>query len=213
MITAIFDLDGTIADTLYDLADAVNYGLEYLGYPTHPYESYKTFVGNGVQKLCLRAIPEDKKNESDKLLELFTKYYNDHFLDKTILYPGIRETFSKLSDNNVKLAVATNKPQEFAVKIIHKLLPEFHFIKILGGCSSREKKPNPQIIYDILESISNKTTAYMIGDSNVDIMTAKNSGITSIGCLWGFRSRRELTDAGADYIAENPLDIADFILC
>ena len=210
--TAIFDLDGTLADTLSDLADATNYGLERLGYPTHPYESYKMFVGNGVQKLCYRALPDDKKDETDKLLALFTERYNEHYLDKTNLYPGIRETLSRLADNNVKLAVATNKPHEFAVKIIEKLLPEFDFVKVLGGCSERPKKPDPQIIYDILTALPGENDVYMIGDSSVDILTAKNSGIASIGCVWGFRSRRELTDAGADFIAENPLDIADFIL-
>ncbi|MDE7137308.1 MAG: HAD hydrolase-like protein, partial [Ruminococcus sp.] len=86
MITAIFDLDGTLADTLCDLADATNFALKQLGYPIHPYESYKKFVGNGVQKLCYRALPDDKKNDTEKLLEIFSEYYGKHFLDKTNLY-------------------------------------------------------------------------------------------------------------------------------
>ena len=210
--TAIFDLDGTIADTLFDLADATNYGLTQLGYPSHPYDSYKMFVGNGVQKLCYRALPEDKKEESDKLLVLFTKYYNEHFLDKTDLYPGIRETLQRLSDNGVKLAVATNKPHEFAVKIINGLLPDINFIKVLGGCAERKKKPDPAIIHEIIDELPIGTKAVMSGDSNVDILTAKNAGIMSIGCIWGFRSRTELSEAGADLIAETPSDIADFLL-
>lgn len=210
--TAIFDLDGTLADTLFDLADATNYGLTQLGYPVHPYESYKMFVGNGVQKLCYRALPDDKKDETNDLLELFTGYYNEHFLDKTSLYPGIKETLTRLSDNNVRLAVATNKPHEFAVRIIRQLLPELDFVKILGGCSERPKKPDPRIIYDILTELPEENKAYMIGDSNVDILTAKNAGITSIGCVWGFRTRRELADAGADFIAKSAADIADFVL-
>lgn len=209
---AIFDLDGTLADTLYDLADAVNYGLVQLGYPVHPYESYKMFVGNGVQKLCYRALPEGKKEETDKLLAIFTEYYNKHYLDKTDLYQGIKEALKKLSANGVKLAVATNKPHEFAVRIIEKLLPEFEFIKVLGGCSERPKKPDPKIIYDILSDISDESIVYMIGDSNVDILTAKNADIMSIGCIWGFRSHTELSEAGADLIAETPSDIADFLL-
>lgn len=209
---AIFDLDGTLADTLYDLADAVNYGLVQLGYPVHPYESYKMFVGNGVQKLCYRALPEGKKEETDKLLAIFTEYYNKHYLDKTDLYQGIKEALKKLSANGVKLAVATNKPHEFAVRIIEKLLPEFEFIKVLGGCSERPKKPDPKIIYDILSDISDESIVYMIGDSNVDILTAKNADIMSIGCIWGFRSHTELSEAGADLIAESPSDIADFLL-
>ncbi|MBE6862040.1 MAG: HAD family hydrolase [Ruminococcus sp.] len=212
MKIAIFDLDGTLADTLADLADAVNNGLEHLGYPVHPYESYKTFVGDGVQKLCYRALPDDKKDETEKLHELFREYYNVHFLDKTTLYPGIKETLAELSNSGVFLAVATNKPQDFALRIIEKLLPETNFVKILGGCSEREKKPDPTIIHEIIDELPIGTNAYMIGDSDVDIRTANNAGIASVGCLWGFRTEKELSDAGADYIAEKPSDIADFII-
>lgn len=209
---AIFDLDGTLADTLCDLADAVNYGLTQLGYPTHPYKSYNIFVGNGVKKLCERALPDDKKDDTDRLLKIFTERYNSHFLDKTCLYDGIKETLTALADNGVTLAVATNKPQEFAVQIIEKLLPEFDFLKVLGGCAEREKKPSPDIILEILDELPIGTKAFMIGDSNVDIETAVNAGISSVGCVWGFRGRIELEKAGADYIAENPHDIVEFIL-
>lgn len=212
LITAIFDLDGTLADTLYDLADAVNYGLTKLGFPVHPYESYKKFVGNGVQKLCQRALPESKSEYTEDLMTFFTQYYNNHFLDKTCLYDGIKEVLTQLAQNNVTLAVATNKPQDFAVKIIEKLLSEFDFIKILGGCKERPQKPDPKIISDILNSIPSQDRIFMIGDSNVDIFTAKNSGINSIGCLWGFRTASELSDAGADFIAHVPNDITEFIL-
>lgn len=212
IITAIFDLDGTLADTLYDLADAVNHGLTQLGFPVHPYESYKSFVGNGVKKLCYRALLENKKDETDRLLEIFTERYNKHFLDKTCLYDGIRELLAVLSENGVSLAVATNKPQEFAVQIIEKLLPEFEFVKVLGGCSEREKKPSPQIIHDILAELPKQEKVFMIGDSDVDILTAKNAGISSIGCLWGFRTRNELESAGSGCIAETPQDIAKYIL-
>ena len=212
MKIAIFDLDGTLADTLEDLADAVNNGLKQLGYPIHPYESYKTFVGDGVQMLCYRALPDDKKDETTKLHELFNEYYSVHFLDKTILYPGIKETLEKLSNNGVILAVATNKPQNFAVKIIEKLLSNIDFIKILGGCTDREKKPDPAIIHEIIDELPIGTKAFMIGDSDVDIKTANNAGISSIGCLWGFRTEKELSEAGADYIAEKATDIFDYIL-
>lgn len=209
---AIFDLDGTLADTLYDLADATNFALKKLGYPVHPYESYKKFVGNGVQKLCYRALPDDKKSDTEKLLEIFSGYYGKHFLDKTKLYDGMRETLSTLAENNVLLAVATNKPQNFARQIVNKLLPEFDFVKVLGGCSERPKKPDTAIINEILSGLTADDKIFMIGDSNVDIQTAKNAGIFSIGCEWGFRGREELENAGADFIAETPSDIAEFIL-
>lgn len=209
---AIFDLDGTLADTLCDLADAVNFGLTQLGYPTHPYESYKIFVGNGVKKLCERALPDDKKDDTDRLLQIFTERYNEHFLDKTCLYDGIRDALTVLADNGVTFAVATNKPQEFAVQIVEKLLPEFKFAAVLGGCSAREKKPSPDIILEILDKLPIGTKAFMIGDSDVDIETAINVGISSVGCVWGFRGRNELEKAGADYIAATPSDIPEFVL-
>ena len=213
MKTAIFDLDGTIADTLADLADAVNYALDKLGYPVHPYESFNQFVGNGVQKLCYRALPDDKKDETEKLVALFSEYYNEHFLDKTVLYKGMSETIHKLGSFGIRLAVATNKPQDFARKIVDALLPDVEFISVLGGCSERPKKPDTAIIREILERLPiEDNQVFMIGDSNVDIQTAKNSGIISIGCIWGFRGREELESEGADYIAETPGDIAKIIL-
>lgn len=209
---AIFDLDGTLADTLCDLADATNFALEKLGYPTHPYESYNQFVGNGVQKLCYRALPDDKKDDAEKLLEIFSEYYGKHFLDKTNLYDGMKKCLDILTENNVTLAVATNKPQNFARQIVSKLLPEFDFVKVLGGCSERPKKPDTAIINEILSELPEDNHVFMIGDSNVDIQTAKNAKISSIGCAWGFRGREELENAGADFIAEKSEDIAGFIL-
>ncbi len=212
MITAIFDLDGTIADTIEDLADAVNYGLRKLGCPEHNIESYKQFVGNGAMKLCIRALPDDKKDMAEKLHDLFREYYDIHYLDKTKLYDGISDVIHTLSDNGVLLAVATNKPQDAARKIVAKLLPDVKFVKVLGGCDERPKKPDSAIINEILCGLPENNTVYMIGDSNVDIQTAKNCGITSIGCIWGFRGRQELESVGADFIAEKAEDITKIIL-
>ena len=210
---AVFDLDGTLADTLYDLADSVNYGLEKMGLPVHDYEKYKYFVGNGVQKLCYRALPDERKDDTEKLLEYFSEYYAVHFADKTKLYDGIKETLLKLSENGIKLAVATNKPQNFARDIVSLLLPEINFVAVLGGHESRPKKPDTAIIREIFRNLDEpEKKSFMIGDSNVDVMTAKNAGITSIGCAWGFRGKDELSDAGADYIVYSPLEIADIIL-
>ena len=117
-----------------------------------------------------------------------------------------------LSANGVTLAVATNKPQDVAREIIAKLLPDADFIKVLGGCNERPKKPAPDIINEILRELPEDNKVYMIGDSNVDIQTAKNCGLISIGCLWGFRGRQELEDAEADFIAEKAEDITKIIL-
>ncbi|NLT07946.1 MAG: HAD family hydrolase [Ruminococcus sp.] len=212
MITAIFDMDGTLADTIADLSDAVNHGLRELGYPEHSYEEYKHFVGNGAQKLCFRALPDDHKDDADKLHKLFSEYYGSHFLDKTVIYDGIAECLASLEASGVQLAVATNKPQDFARSIASALLPNVRFLKVLGGCSERPKKPDKSIIEEILDGLPAENKVFMIGDSNVDISTGKNAGITSIGCLWGFRDRKELENEGADFIAETPSDITSIIL-
>jgi len=210
---AIFDLDGTLADTICDLGDAVNYGLEKLGCSTHDYDAYKLMVGNGVKKLCERALPKDKKDKAEELHRLFSEYYNVHYLDKTKLYDGMKETMEKLQDNGVILAVATNKPEDKAREIIWELLPDIDFVKILGGVGYRPAKPDSAILIEIFSALPDEEyEVYMIGDSNVDVQTAKNAGIKCIGCAWGFRGRAELEAEGADHIAEKPSDVQDYIL-
>lgn len=213
MITAIFDLDGTLANTIADLGDAVNYGLEQLGCPTFDYKAYKEMVGNGAKKLCERALPDDKKDKAAELHKLFKAYYSEHYLDKTKLYDGIKETLERLSDGGVVLAVATNKPEDVAREVVEELLPDLNFVKVLGGVDYRPIKPDIAILVEIFAALPDEENhAYMIGDSNVDVQTAKNAGIESIGCAWGFRGRAELEAEGADYIAEKPSDIAKIIL-
>ncbi len=213
MITAIFDLDGTLADTLEDLADAVNYGLSALGCPPRPLESFKRMVGDGAPTLCWRALPDDRKDLADELYKGFSSEYESRHLNKSRLYDGISETVAALRDAGVTLAVATNKPHDAARKIISGLLPDAGFYAVLGSCRERPKKPDPTIIREILAGLpAEDNTVYMIGDSNVDVRTAKNAGIISIGCAWGFRGSAELIAENADYIAEKPQDIADIIL-
>lgn len=208
---AVFDLDGTLADTLEDLATAVNYGLIKLGYPVHHIDKYNNFVGNGILKLCERALPEGKSESLQELHDIFDSFYKNHCMDKTKEYTGITELLRQLSKNGVDIAVATNKDQTFATKIVAKLFPYIKFVKVLGGCNERPKKPAPDIIYEIKED-REYSEIYMIGDSNVDIETAKNAGMKSIGCLWGFRTEQELKDAGADYVVSEPSEIKKIIL-
>ena len=213
MTLAIFDMDGTIANTLFDLADATNSGLRQLGYPEHDYDSYRYFVGNGAVKLCERALPDDRKQDTQKLHQLFKEYYGAHYMDKTVLYEGIADMLKKLSESGVALAIATNKPQNFAVEIAKLLLPDIPFVSVLGGCEERPKKPDPAIIREIMRSLPEAPEkAFMIGDSNVDMETARNAGLIAIGCPWGFRGRDELESAGADFIPESPAQIAEIIL-
>ena len=208
---AVFDLDGTLADTLEDLATAVNYGLIKLGYPVHHIDKYNNFVGNGILKLCERALPEGKSESLQELHDIFDSFYKNHCMDKTKEYTGVTELLRQLSKNGVDIAVATNKDQTFATKIVAKLFPYIKFVKVLGGCNERPKKPSPDIIYEI-NGDREYSEIYMIGDSNVDIETAKNAGMKSIGCLWGFRTEQELKDAGADYVVSEPSEIKKIIL-
>lgn len=208
---AVFDLDGTLADTLEDLATAVNYGLIKLGYPVHHIDKYNNFVGNGILKLCERALPAGKSESLQELHDIFDSFYKNHCMDKTKEYPGVTDLLRQLSKNGVDIAVATNKDQTFATKIVAKLFPYIKFVKVLGGCNERPKKPAPDIIYEI-KGDREYSEIYMIGDSNVDIETAKNAGMKSIGCLWGFRTEQELKDAGADYVVSEPSEIKKIIL-
>lgn len=210
----IFDLDGTLVNSIQDLAEAVNYGLKQLGYPEHPTESYKYMVGNGAKKLCYRALPDDKKEDTEKLYAVFKEYYNLHYLDNTKLYKGIEDLIHNIFTSGNPVAVATNKPQDVAIKIVKTLIPDIYSdnIMVLGGCEERPHKPDPTVIHEILPKYPDfNDCAVMIGDSNVDIQTAQNAGIHSIGCTWGFRGREELENAGAEYIVDSPEQIMDII--
>ena len=213
MKIAVFDLDGTLADTLADLAGAVNYGLRKMDCPEHTLDEYRFMVGNGAKKLCWRALPEDRKEEAPELHRYFSKYYPEHLLDRTKVYNGMHEVLRKLSAEGVRLAVATNKPEDAARELVAELLPDIDFVRVLGGTSKRPIKPDTQVIAEIFAALPDEPgEAYMIGDSNVDMLTGQNAGIRTIGCAWGFRGREELEAAGADFIAEKPEDILRFIL-
>lgn len=210
----IFDLDGTLIDSLADLAIATNHALSLNGFPPHPIERYKHFVGNGISLLIERALPEADRNEATKkrVKADFTDYYSIHLNDNSRPYPGIPELLQELQNRFVKIAVATNKPQPAAEKIIHNSFKDISFVTIQGQVPNRETKPNPSIISDILTiaNLSPEETLYM-GDSGVDMQTAQNAGITGIGCLWGFRDAQELQENGADYLIKEPAEL--LLLC
>lgn len=182
--------------------------------PTHPLDAYYRFVGNGVHKLCERCLPADTPaDEVERFFAAFNEDYSRHCLDKTAPYAGIPEVLEQLRSAGVHIAVASNKTQPFVEKIVKHYFGENGFDQILGSSDSRPKKPSPEIISVILENAGmTPEQAVMIGDSNVDIRTAKNAGVHSIGCTWGFRGRDELAEAGADDLAEKPEDLLKFTL-
>ncbi len=206
---AIFDLDGTLVNSVADLAESVNFGLKQLHYPTHPLEDFYHYVGNGVLKLCQRALPPSAaETDAERLLSLFNDYYAEHCLVHTRPYEGMPVALAELQSAGLKLAVASNKTTSFSQTIVTHLFSETQFAQILGGNEIRPKKPSPEILFEIMEVCGvTRAETVMIGDSDVDIQTSKNAGIDSIGCVWGFRGEAELKKAGASYIAQQPTDL------
>lgn len=208
----IFDLDGTLLNTLSDLADSANHILTELGFPTHDNESYKYFIGNGIPKLIERCLPCDKQEYHAQALALFKEYYALHSKDKTAPYEQIPELLKRLCDKGMRLGVITNKAHDIAVSVVEDYFGENIFKMIRGLDDSIEAKPNPLGALSVAKALCvNPSEVLYVGDSAVDMMTAVNAGFTPLGVLWGFRKRDELLEGGATLIAESPLDILNFI--
>lgn len=208
----IFDLDGTLLNTISDLGRACNYALEKMNFATHPIQAYAYMVGNGVRNLMKKAQQDADEETIDKLLEYFKEYYNEHCLDTTKPYPGIIELLKTLEEKGVAIAVASNKYQEATDKIISGALPEFKFVAVEGQREGRHRKPDPSILFSILEKYPvSKSEVIYVGDSGVDIECAKRACVESIGVSWGFRSVGELKRANADFIVTQPREILDHL--
>lgn len=212
---AIFDLDGTLLDTVADLANATNQALAKCGYPTHPTEAYYRFVGNGINKLFARALPEEARTEENvqRIRTLFIPYYNEHNADDSHPYPGIVELLTQLQSQGIQLAVASNKYQQATAKLVGHFFPNIRFAAVYGQRESVPIKPDPTIVNDILSEtgISRAHTLY-IGDSGVDMQTARNASVESVGVTWGFRDEEELYNNGATHIIHHAKDILKLAL-
>ena len=210
----IFDLDGTLLDTVADLANATNQALEQCGYPTHPVEAYYKFVGNGINKLFARALPTEASNEENvlRIRSLFVPYYNEHNADYSRPYPGVVELLHTLQEDGVKIAVASNKYHEATLKLVHYFFPDIRFAAIYGQREDVPIKPAPDIVYDILRDTGISTEqALYVGDSGVDMQTACNAGVESAGVTWGFRSEAELREHGAAHLVHEADAILSFL--
>lgn len=204
----IFDLDGTLLNTIADLGSATNYALSKKGYTEHPLSSYNYMVGNGVRTLMERAAPDADKEEIEELLGYFREYYDEHCTDQTKPYPGIPELLETLTANGVKVAVASNKYQAAVDKIVAHFFPGIPFVSIHGERPGYPRKPDPSIIFAVLsESPTPKSRTMMVGDSAVDMETARRACVNSVGVTWGFRPVSELRGAYADVIVSEPNDI------
>lgn len=211
---AIFDLDGTLLNTIEDLGHAANHALQAHGYPTHSIASYPFFVGNGVRRLIERVLPEDARTEAtiDRLLVTFKEYYNDHNTDYTKPYEGIPELLSLLSSRGVAIAVASNKYQAATEKLISHFFPTLSFIAVEGQKEGVPVKPDPSIVFEILAKAKTpKADTIYIGDSGVDMETARRACVDSVGVTWGFRPEKELVENHADTIVNSPDDIEKLV--
>ncbi|MBR0338921.1 MAG: HAD family hydrolase [Alistipes sp.] len=211
---AIFDLDGTLLDTIGDLAEACNHMLTLRGLATHTREEYHKMVGNGILKLVERALPEHLRTHDYVMAarEDFLAYYIDHIDRYTRPYDGIREVLHTLQDEGWTLAVASNKFDSGTKHLVASIFPEVKFKAIYGNREDFPLKPDAALVELIMkECQAEREMTTMIGDSGVDMQTAKNGGVRSIGCTWGFRSRTELEENGADYIVDSPLEILQIL--
>mgnify|MGYP003471373303 FL=1 len=213
----IFDLDGTLINTIDDLGQACNHALSACGYPTHKIEDYPRLVGNGINKLIERALPESDRNEETvmQLRAFFVPYYDEHNCDLTHPYDGIAALLETLKQQGHTLAVASNKYQAATEKIVAKLFPGI-FDVVLGERENVARKPDPQIVWDILEAIGRKgdeaiEDALYIGDSLVDAETAKAAKLPFVACTWGFCTREQLMTGQAHYMADHPKEILTII--
>lgn len=208
----IFDLDGTILDTLEDLTDAVNYALEQSGQPVRSIGEVREFVGNGVKKLIERAVqPETGPDETDKIFDAFMSYYKVHCADKTKAYDGINELLSELKKEGFLTAVVSNKADVAVKKLCEQYFSGF-FDYCVGERAGILKKPAPDSVNEVLKKLSvNSAEAVYVGDSDVDLDTARNAGLDCISVNWGFRSEKFLLEHGAVKVAKSAKQIMDYV--
>jgi phosphoglycolate phosphatase len=206
----LFDLDGTLLDTVKDLADAMNLALEALGYPVHPVESYKYFVGDGIENEAKRALPPEAADEATvkKCVVLARDNYRRCWMQNTRPYPGIAELLTGLQNRNIQLTIFSNKPDEFTKMMVKQLLSNWRFEIVLGAGTDIPVKPNPLGAIQIAGQLNIPPEQFVyLGDTNTDMQTANSSGMYAVGALWGFRTAKELLDNGAKILVENPVEV------
>lgn len=210
----LFDLDGTLLDTLQDLGDSCNVILEQYGYPTYPLVAYKKFVGNGVQKLIERALPQEARTVETitVLLAAFKTYYEQKPVSHTRPYTGITPLLQELKSLGYLISVASNKYHEAVIPLMAEYFPDISFDLVLGHRTGRPAKPDPDIVFDSIQTLGvSKQDCFYVGDSSVDMDTANNAGVTAIGVTWGFRDEDELRQHGAQHIIHHPQELLEIL--
>jgi phosphoglycolate phosphatase len=209
----LFDLDGTLLDTLEDLATSVNRGLADLGLPQHRISDYKYFVGWGREEMAARALPEEKRDPSliERLCEIINREYLRHWSDHTQPYDGIPEMLDALTSRRVTMAILSNKPHDFTELMVTRLLSRWHFEIVAGASPDMPKKPDCTVALNICRQLKIDPQEFLfLGDSEIDMQTAVNAGMYPVGALWGFRTAADLKEGGAKKLIKDPRELLEF---
>lgn len=211
--TIIFDLDGTLLNTLEDLRDSVNFALEKQNFPLRTLSEIRSFVGNGIRLLMERSVPENTDGETFEIcFNDFCEYYKEHMEDKTAPYEGVNDMLKAVKNAGFKTAIVTNKA-DFAAQDLCKRMFGENIDLVVGSVDGRPNKPAPDGAYYAIETLkSSKEKTIFVGDADTDILTAKNAGLPSIGVLWGFRDREIIEKEGAEYIAETVNELKNLLI-
>jgi len=209
----VFDLDGTLVNTLHDLTDSLNYALAQCGFPLLTESRVAAIVGHSVNYMCEHAVPAEHKDQAQKVLELYMEYYKEHSLDRSHAYDGMIEAVEKIKAAGVTVAIASNKPHADTVKVVESLYPKDLFSLVLGRMDKFAIKPAPDVLHFIMTyfGVTPEESVY-VGDSDVDVQFAHNAGMRCVSVNWGFRSVEEILAAGATCITGDPTRVPELVL-
>jgi phosphoglycolate phosphatase len=211
----LFDLDGTLLDTLEDLADSTNRCLASLGFPGHPVQAYRYFVGDGLSNLARRTLPAERREDPaamQALQELFNRDYHEHWADKTRPYEGVTALLEALSARGRPMAVLSNKPHAFTVEMVRHFFGSWQFAAVFGARESHPRKPDPAAALEAGAAMGlSPAQVLYAGDTSTDMQTARNAGMFAVGVLWGFRPRAELEQGGAQAVLSRPEELLGWL--
>ncbi len=211
----LFDLDGTLLDTLEDLADSMNAALEQMGFSVHPIDAYRYFVGDGMDILVERVLPEDARASKTRaqLKAAMEAEYGQRWNAKSRLYVGVAELLDALQQRGLPLVVLSNKPEAFTVEVVSQLLADWRFVIVRGARPNVPPKPDPGAALDIATSLNIEPARFLyLGDTNTDMLTATRAGMYALGATWGFRPGKELLESGAQRLLQEPSELLDLII-
>ncbi len=210
---AIFDLDGTLVDSIYDIAHCMNHIFAKFGYPTYSVDEYKYLVGSGIRTIAEKQLVGESAENINKIVDAYEPYYIEHCTDHTVIYDGINEMLETLSKNGVKMAVLSNKPHNQAVAVVEKLFGKGMFESIWGRKEDFPMKPDPASVNEILKEIGvSREECVYVGDMEGDILVARNAGMDGIGVMWGIRGENSFVDVIPDIKANTVKELTDLIL-